>query len=122
MDESLFTTRQLTEYREWPDGRKGCLFYIEGGSGSICILDTPLRKLDKLKLFKKLSTQEVMSSFQNEPVVSGFGALLFKLMITTKPLLLDYEELWTKRSSFMLHLSVTYLRSTDGVPESFLSL
>lgn len=28
MDESLFTTRQLTEYREWSDGRKGYLFYV----------------------------------------------------------------------------------------------
>lgn len=28
MNDSLFTTRQLSEYREWPDGRKGCLFYV----------------------------------------------------------------------------------------------
>lgn len=94
MDESLFTTRQLTEYRKWPDGRKGCLFYIGEGSGSICIIDTPLRRLDKFRLFKKLCNQEVMSLYNNESVVSGFGALLFKLMITTNPISLDYEELW----------------------------
>ena len=36
MDTStLFKTRQLTEYREWPTGEQGCFFYVA---------DAPLEK------------------------------------------------------------------------------
>ena len=42
----IFSTRQLTDYREdWPGGVKGCLFYVsEQGYPCSVILDTPWRK------------------------------------------------------------------------------
>lgn len=53
MNESLFTTRQLTEYREWPDGRKGCLYYVNVNgdssqqSGIYLIMDEDINPLIK---------------------------------------------------------------------------
>ena len=35
MDELLFTSRQLTEYREWSDGSNGCLFYLIANNDTI---------------------------------------------------------------------------------------
>lgn len=84
MDESLFTTRQLTEYREWPTGEKGCLFYVSDGplnkerfQGAVYLIDAVYRKGDKVGEYNSLHQSEINSLQTLQPVLKGFAAFLF---------------------------------------------
>ena len=86
MDESLFTTRQLTEYREWPDGRKGCLFYIPKLQkfdaeefGGIYLVKSTFRKLDKIGEFNQLHEAELQALNQDDCIIANFGAFLYSV-------------------------------------------
>ena len=80
--DSLFKTRQLTEYREW-FGAKGCLFYMRDythdelyGEGAIFIVNTPCREYDHIGDYDILHQSEKMLLRGTLPVISGFAALL----------------------------------------------
>ena len=102
MDESLFTTRQLTEYRRWPDGRKGCLFYIPDHSwangptrGAIYILNSPWRKEDEIGEFNQLHQIESKALDDAHCIIRGFGALLYSLK-WKKNDIVRAKELWNQ--------------------------
>lgn len=68
---SVFNIRQLTEYREWPDSRKGYLVYIPEKSylihhGGIFIVDS-------------LSQESYNKISPSNCVIEGFGALIYSL-------------------------------------------
>ena len=82
---SLFTTRQLTEYRKWPDGRKGCLFYIPQlhkfdteEIGGIYLVKSPFRKLDKIGEFNQLHKTEIEALNREDCIIANFGAFLYR--------------------------------------------
>ena len=98
--ELLSTPCQLTEYREWPDGRQGCLFYIArndvGIRKGIYLVDTPCRKEDKLGEFNQLHRAELKALNEKNGILMGALADVFRLCATTNP---DYRsECW--RNSF----------------------
>lgn len=83
---SLFTTRQLTEYRKWPDGRKGCLFYIPQlhkfdteEIGGIYLVKSPFRKLDKIGEFNQLHKTEIEALNREDCIIANFGAFLYSV-------------------------------------------
>lgn len=90
MDESLFTTRQLTEYREWPDGRKGCLFYLQGypymlySSEAIVLIDSPVRIYDKVGPYDNLHESELNELKMNSRdafIIEGYGAHIIAWLV-----------------------------------------
>ena len=83
--EILSTPYQLTEYREdWPNGKKGCLFYIpeieefEHGLGTICLIDAWWRKDDEIGLYNELHQCEWELAAEN-CIIRGYGAFLIRL-------------------------------------------
>lgn len=84
MDESLFTTRQLTEYRRWPTGENGCLFYVsdapidkERFQGAVYLIDAEYRKGDKVGTYNTLHQSEINTLPTMQPILKGFAAFLF---------------------------------------------
>lgn len=104
MDESLFTTRQLTEYREWPDGRKGCLMYIpypidenDYYGGAVYLIDSPFRRLFKRIKCDSLCSSEITKLNDSNRIVAGFGALILSVLAHNKDWgdsRLDVQKLW----------------------------
>jgi hypothetical protein len=85
MDESLFTTRQLTEYRMWPDGRKGCLFYVaetdnpfENGRAAVFRIEAPWREGDSIGEHDHLHHKEIESICRENYIIGGFWAFLLR--------------------------------------------
>ena len=84
MDTStLFKTRQLTEYREWPTGEQGCFFYVadapiekEKSYGAVFLIDAPWRKGDKIGNFDYLHQSEIEIIRSLKPIAKGFAAFL----------------------------------------------
>lgn len=83
--EILSTPYQLTEYREdWPNGKKGCLFYIPEieefghGYGTICLIDAWWRKDDVIGMHNVLHHIE-WDLATDSCIVRGFGAFLIRL-------------------------------------------
>ena len=83
--EILSTPYQLTEYREdWPNGKKGCLFYIPEieefghGLGTICLIDAWWRKDDEIGLYNELHQCEWELAAEN-CIIRGYGAFLIRL-------------------------------------------
>jgi len=78
---SLSPSRQLSAYREWPDGRKGCLFYLVDPSASadnwavICLLDSPVRMHDKPGDHDSLHHSELPLAYANV-LLRGYAAFL----------------------------------------------
>ena len=85
MDTStLFKTRQLTEYREWPTGEQGCFFYVadaplekEYSQGAVYFIDAEYRKGDKVGSYNTLHQSEINRLQNLRPIVKGFAAFLF---------------------------------------------
>lgn len=84
MDDSLFNTRQLTEYRRWPTGENGCLFYVidtplekERSQGAVYLIDAEYRKGDRVGAYNILHQSEINSLQNLQPIVKGFAAFLF---------------------------------------------
>lgn len=80
---SLFNTRQLTEYRSWPTGEKGCLFYVadaviekEKSQGAVFLIDAPWRKGDKVGNYDFLHQSEIETLRNLKPIAKGFAAFL----------------------------------------------
>lgn len=79
---SLFKTRQLTEYRVWPTGDKGCLFYVtetpfnERSQGAIYLIDAPWREGDEIGMYNQLHHFELNSLTNLQPIAKGFAAFL----------------------------------------------
>lgn len=85
MDESLFTTRQLTEYREWSDGRKGCLFYVAvddnpfgKGRASVYRIEAPWREDDHVGEHDHLHRKEIEAISSDNYIIGGFWAFLLR--------------------------------------------
>ena len=83
--DSLFKTRQLTEYRKWPNGKEGCLFYVAEHESfrvpdtivAIILVDTPCRKYDEVGDFDNLHKAELLAIRPQNYIIEGFGAVLF---------------------------------------------
>lgn len=85
MGTKLFKTRQLTDYREWSDGRKGCLFYVadndnptEKGRAAIFLIDAPWRELDSIGEYDHLHRKEIKSINCDNYIIGGFWAFLLR--------------------------------------------
>lgn len=93
LDESLFESRVLTEYRtDWPNGKNGCLFYVQE-TDCICLLDTPYRKGDN-PIVETVHQGEIEASRNEECQIAwGFPALLFAIFWTGRCEKFDYREL-----------------------------
>ena len=57
MNASISKTKQLSEYRSWPDGRNGALFYVpmdysKKRTEGIYLIDSPCRKSDPIEGLK----------------------------------------------------------------------
>lgn len=83
MDNSLFQIQQLTEFREWSDGRKGCLLYVPNPidyndiyGGAVYLIDSSFRKILRHKKFNTLRTSEITKLNDSNRIVAGFGALI----------------------------------------------
>ena len=81
--ETNFFTRQLTEYRVWPTGDKGCLFYVadarfgdEKSHGAVYIIDAPWREGDEVGVINTLHQTELRTLPSLRPVIKGFAAYL----------------------------------------------
>ncbi len=81
---SSLKIRQLTEYRSWPDGRQGCLFYIPFLTniddlifGGIYLMDAPWRKEDKVGDYDNLHQCEWEMLNDDNCLIGGFGALIY---------------------------------------------
>lgn len=83
MTTQLFKTRQLTDYRNWPTGERGCLFYVENtpiiterSQGAVYLIDTPWRDGDKIGEYDTLHQTEINMLLKLQPVAQGFAAFL----------------------------------------------
>ena len=93
---SLLSTRQLTEYRDWPDGRQGCLFYVArnetDAEAGIYLVDTPCRKEDQPGEFNQLHRAELKALKEKKGILTGALADIFCHCAATNP---DYRsECW----------------------------
>lgn len=77
-------SRQLTEYREWSNGRKGCLFYVPYLAnidvlilGGIYLIDAYWRKNDTLGDFDKLHQYEWDLLNDENCIIGGFTAFMY---------------------------------------------
>ena len=82
-DNTLFITRQLTEYRHWPTGDNGCLFYVpdaplgsERAQGAVYLINSPWREGDEVGKHDTLHQSEINSLPNLMPVAKGFSAFL----------------------------------------------
>ena len=82
MDESLFTTRQLTKYVEWSKDKKGCIFFVEERS-AICFIEGEWRELDEMGEYDKLHKWELENIQEEDVIVEGFPALLLSRGVLT---------------------------------------
>ena len=82
-------SRQITEYREWPDGRQGCLFYVAHSDADIkegiYLVDSPCRKEDQPGEFNQLHRTELKALNEKSGVLLGALAGFFYHCIDTKP-------------------------------------
>ncbi len=96
--QALNTPRQITEYREWPGDKKGCLFYVpftdfyENGFGAICLIDAPWRKNDKIGTHNLLHECE-WDMAEHNCIVCGYGAFLIQWNWAAK-YAIDVDEGW----------------------------
>lgn len=80
MNDSLFT-RQLTSFREWPDKKKGALFYVYDPDAVfpydyIVLIDSPARSLDKIGAYDQLHEAEIKAISKDSVVIAGYAAFL----------------------------------------------
>jgi len=79
--ERLLTTQQLSDYKTWPDGKSGIVFYIEELNG-LYRIDCPWRKGAKWEEYNKLLPYEMEMCYDRRTIidtkvlVSGFGAFM----------------------------------------------
>ena len=77
-----FISRQLTPFREWPDGKKGALFYIRDHTlyepfwDAIVIIDSPVREEDEIGSHDALHEIEKKAISEETTVLTGFVAFL----------------------------------------------
>ena len=122
MDESLFTTRQLTEYRNWM-GEQGCLFYMHDYScdnlyeqGAIFIVNTPCRVDDKVGDCDFLHQSEKQILKTTTPVITGFAALLIiQDFSLTQDKYNTADELWDNYFKEILKIHPNWKNEADLV-------
>lgn len=109
----IFRTRMLTEYREdWPNGRKGCLWFIHGrnGKNNVILLNTFWRKGYEWQEDDEMLPYEkkfACAQYNDENVIalSGFVAVIISYLFTQKEWLHskqredDIRELWNRASN-----------------------
>ena len=89
MNDSFFS-RQLTPFREWPDGKKGILFYVKDPSlryrldDAIVLIDSPIRANDELGAYDTLHKKEVSMISADTIVISGYAAFIIYRFLDKK--------------------------------------
>lgn len=79
---SLFTTRQLTEHREWPDGRKGSLIYVPNddssfaGRGAVYLIECSRKESVLIPAPIELTPDDTKQLTETNKIVGGFWAFL----------------------------------------------
>lgn len=101
MNDDLFTTRQITGYQTWPDGRQGCLFFIPNfyywghSCDLIALIDSPVRKEDTIGACDTLHKAELDAiNKQNVIALGYFAALTYRFFELDQPDAIDLVDLF----------------------------